>query len=80
MIKAKYPSLNITGKDEAYVSALVDSLESQLGDTSIKDQIDLLTKTSRKQVNQNIVDSAKSREQYAQSLSSAWQVNPRTGK
>jgi hypothetical protein len=80
MVKAKYPTLDITGKDEAYVSALVDSLENQLGETSVKDQIALLTKTTKGSESRNIVDSVKSRETYIANLKDAWQVNPRTGK
>lgn len=81
MIKAKFPTLDVTGKDEAYVSALIDSIALQpTTSAALKDQLDVLTQRQSSQRQAPVMDSAKSREQYVANLSDSWKKDPRTGK
>lgn len=79
IVKAKHPSLDITGKDESYVSALIDAIEvtPPAQQQTAMDQLSIL---QQKQQNRPVVNSDEARQAHADSLKEGWKKDPRTGK
>lgn len=79
IVKAKLPTLDLTNKDESYINALIDSIDAQSASSSVKAQIDTMTRPVEKSKVFGC-NSSVERDNYITNLKDSWKKDPRTGK